>query len=80
MMNDNMENTRKYAVVKFKLDSLFSEISIIWLLENDDSDKQWCLWPPRTANCGLLIANYAKPDPKTWIRYEIKFIKLCCEY
>jgi len=78
MMNDIMQG--KYAVVKFKFDSTYSEIPAIWLIIDDNVKGQWCFWPPRTANCATLISNYTAPNFNTWVRYEVEIIKYCCKY
>lgn len=75
---DNPQAIQKYAVVKFLVDSTYSEIPTIWLIEDDNIQQCW--WPPRTANTALLISNYANPDYKTWDLYEVDIIKYCCKY
>lgn len=67
---------KKYAVVKFLLDSTFSEIPTAWLI-NEDVDNQLCWWPPRTFNSATLIANCSSPNVKTWIKYEVDVVKYC---
>lgn len=74
----NCENT-KYAVVKFLLDSTYSEIPTTWLFK-DYEDIQQCWWPPRTANSVTLIANCTSPNSNTWHQYEVEIVKYCCEY
>lgn len=79
MMNNNTQSGKKYAVVKFKSDSSYSEIPTLWLIDKG-VNGQWCLWPPRTANCATLILNYATPNYETWRTYEIEIVKYCCKY
>lgn len=79
MMNENTHSKRKYAVVKFKSDSSYSEIPALWLMDKGDN-RQWCLWPPRTANCATLMSNYTSPNYESWREYEVEIIKYCCKY
>lgn len=44
---DNPQAKQKYAVVKFLVDSTYSEIPTSWLIEHDNIQQCW--WPPRTA-------------------------------
>ncbi|CAL1678269.1 unnamed protein product [Lasius platythorax] len=69
------EITKKYAVVKFLLDNLYSEIPTSWLTR--ENNKQLCWWPPRTANTKILIVNCASPNFDTWNKYEVDVIKYC---
>jgi len=73
----NSDN-KKYAVVKFLLDSTYSEISTTWLFK--EKDTQYCWWPPRTANSATLIMNSESPDIYTWNRYEVEILKYCSKY
>lgn len=69
------EVAAKYAVVKFVIDNLYSEVPTSWLTQEEN--KQLCLWPPRTANTKILIANDANPNLETWSEYEVEIIKYC---
>ncbi|XP_071574352.1 uncharacterized protein [Temnothorax nylanderi] len=75
-------NRNKYAVVKFKSYSSYSEIPTAWLIISDDDNNKYqqCWWPPRTTNSALAIANCANPNPNTWSRFEVEFIKYCSSY
>lgn len=60
-----MENRAKiivqtYAVVKFIVDNLYSEVPVSWLQRKDN--KQLCYWPSRTINAKPLITNYTNPN------------------
>ncbi|XP_032690527.1 uncharacterized protein LOC116853504 [Odontomachus brunneus] len=66
---------KKYSVVKFLIDNLYSEIPTSWLMH--DGSKQLCLWPPRTANVASLIGNCISSNLETWDPYEVDVIKSC---
>lgn len=72
------EVAAKYAVVKFVIDNLYSEVPTSWLIQEEN--KQLCLWPPRTANTKILIANDASPNLETWSEYEVEVIQYCSKY
>lgn len=69
---------KKYSVVKFLIDDLYSEIPTSWLIL--DGNKQMCWWPPRTANAAVLISTYSSPNLETWNQYEVDVLKHCCKY
>lgn len=75
---ENHGEIKTYAVVKFLVDNLYSEVPVSWLTLEDN--KQLCLWPPRTTNAKLLIANYISPNVETWNLYEVDIIKYCSKY
>ncbi|XP_036144756.1 uncharacterized protein LOC105836362 isoform X2 [Monomorium pharaonis] len=77
MSCDTRRTQKMYAVVKFVTDSTYSEIPITWLIENDNADNLLCWWPPKSANCPQLIANYASPEFNTWECYQVNIIKYC---
>lgn len=77
-MDDNQQ-IKKYAVIKFVVDSTFSEIPTAWLLTDDD-DNQLCWWPPPNSNSAQLIANCANPNFNTWTQYEVDIVKFCYKY
>jgi len=76
---ESVEN-KKYAVVKFIIDNLYSEIPASWLIFDSNKNKSKCFWPPRTANTATLIANYASPNVETWHQYDIDFVKYSSKY
>lgn len=69
---------KTYAVVKFHVDNVYSEVPLSWLTL--EGSKQLCFWPPRTINAKLLITNYTNPDIDTWDLYEVDVIKYCSKY
>lgn len=71
---------KKYAVVKFILDNLYSEIPASWIIFDNNKNKSKCFWPPRTANTATLIANCASPNVETWHQYDIDFVKYSSKY
>lgn len=73
-----LQGSKKYSVVKFLTDNSYSEIPTSWLVQDDN--KQLCLWPPRTANTALLIANCVSPNFETWNEYEVDIVKHCSKY
>lgn len=68
-----MDNSKKYAVVKFALDNTYSEIPTAWLI-----NAQQCWWPPRTTNVSTLMV--ADPSDETWNRYEMDIVKYRSEF
>lgn len=78
MENQGEFIVKTYAVVKFLIDSLYSEVPISWLTREDNN--QLCYWPPRKINAKVLIANYTSPNVETWNLYEVEVIKYCSKY
>lgn len=74
--NDEISDTKRFAVVKFMDNDSYSEIPTCWLTE----DNTHCYWPSRTANSATLIANCTSPNFNTWSQFEVEIIRYCCKY
>lgn len=66
--------------MKFLSDSSFSEIPTSWLIYDENNEVHECWWPPRTANCAILINQSVVPNHGVWKIFEIEFVKNCCKY
>lgn len=69
-----------YAVVRFKKNDDYderdeieetSEVPILWLEENEDTEEWSCWWPP-ASNRSVQIAKARVPDKVKWTLYPVE--------